>query len=67
MLGRAAGGLLGGEEGSVPRLRRPVLPAGAVQGMPEGDREEGQGGLRPGGHQDEDQDRDEGGQGVVIN
>ena len=41
------------------------MPAGAVQGLPEGRREEAQGGLHPAGNQDQDQDRDHEGQGVV--
>ena len=40
-----------------------VVPACAIQGLPEGHREEAQGGLHPAG--DQDQDRDHEGQGVV--
>merc|ERR1711974_291705 len=65
VLGRALGGLLGREEGSLPELQRPLLPASSKQGVRQGDGEAAEGGLHPGGHQDEDKDRDEGG-GVVV-
>jgi len=66
VLGRALGGLLGRGKGGVQRLRRPVLPAGAHQGLQEGDREAAEGGVRAAGHQDEDQDRDQAGRGEVV-
>merc|ERR1712115_157989 len=55
VLGRALGGLLGREEGSLPQLQRPLLPASSEQGLRQGDGEAAEGGLHPRGHQDEDQ------------
>merc|ERR1712122_143892 len=43
------------EEGGLPQLQRPLLPASSEQGVCQGDCEAAEGGLHPRGHQDEDQ------------